>query len=84
MSSKNKTCDLLKWKLNLVLLKTKLDILRRHDSSEKAFVISNIMGLPSTTIRSIIKSGAEIRASATATVPSSIENTSKIKPVMVE
>ena len=84
MSSKNTTCDVLKRKRNVISLKIKLDILRRHGSGEKAFVIANIMGLLPTTIRSIIKSGIEIRASARATSSSSIENFSKLRPVIVQ
>ena len=84
MSSKNRTSDVIKRKRNVISLKTKLDILKHHDGDEKAFVIANIMGLPPTTIRSIIKSGAEIRSSTTAAAFSSLQNTSKIRPLIVE
>ena len=42
------------------------------------------MGLRPTTIRTIIKSGAEIRASATAAAYSSLQNSSKIRQLIVE
>lgn len=88
MSSKRKTNKIseprLKRNRNVISIKTKLEVIRRHDSGEKAFNIASTMGLPPTTARTIIKNASEIRASATAAGTFSLGTTTKRRPVLME
>lgn len=80
MSSKNKTNKVtsqIKKKRNVISLKTKIDIIRRYNNGEKAFIIASTMDLPPTTVRTIIKNSAEIRESATSAGAGSVETTTK-------